>query len=283
MSDNNEKVELLIPKGDAEKQLLAQIVEGNNIKSCDLSSEKDLISAQREFRIWEDYNLELLDNIFSQPKFVKEYQAWTTTPRVSLRERNITEKIDDFKKNLSDKIGKLESVIKRLKIINESSELAAAKHSTNANTIQRKSSRKVFIVHGHDNDTKTTIARFLEKMELEPIILHEQASRGKTIIEKIEQFAEVDFGVIIYTPCDEGKSKKETELKDRARQNVVFEHGYLIGKLGRGNICALLKGEVERPGDIDGVIYIPMDNDNWKLDLLKEMRAAGLDIDFNKL
>ena len=144
---------------------------------------------------------------------------------------------------------------------------------------------KVFIVHGHDNAAKEAVARFIEKIGLDAIILHEQASSGNTIIEKIEANSNVGFGIVLYTPCDLGASQeKKDELKPRARQNVVFEHGYLIGKIGRKNVCALLKGDIETPNDISGVVYIKMDEgDGWKLAVAKEMKKSGYDVDLNKI
>lgn len=115
-------------------------------------------------------------------------------------------------------------------------------------------------MHGHDPGAKYAVARFVEKIGLEAIILHEQASSGNTIIEKIEANSNVGFGIVLYTPCDLGASQEEKELlKPRARQNVVFEHGYLMGKIGRENVCALVKGDIEKPTDIAGVVYISMD------------------------
>lgn len=144
---------------------------------------------------------------------------------------------------------------------------------------------KVFIVHGHDGEAKQAVARFVEKIGLEAIILHEQANSGKTIIEKIEANSNVGFGIVLYTPCDLGASQeKKDELKPRARQNVIFEHGYLIGKIGRENVCALVKGDIETPNDISGVVYIKMDEaDSWKYAVGKEMKACGYDIDLNKI
>ncbi len=140
---------------------------------------------------------------------------------------------------------------------------------------------KVFIVHGHDALLKTEVARFIEKLKLEPIILHEKANSGKTIIEKIEEYSNVGFGVVLYTPCDFGAINGElTDLKPRARQNVVFEHGFLIGKIGRKNVCALIKGNTEKPNDISGVVYISVE-DEWKLNLAKELRSSGYEIDMN--
>jgi putative nucleotide-binding protein containing TIR-like domain len=144
---------------------------------------------------------------------------------------------------------------------------------------------KVFIVHGHDGEAKEAVARFVEKIGLEAIILHEQASSGNTIIEKIEANSNVGFAIVLYTPCDEGASKgKKDQLKPRARQNVVFEHGYLIGKIGRKNVSALVKGDIETPTDISGVVYIKMDEgEAWKYQVAKEMKACGYEFDPSKL
>ncbi len=143
---------------------------------------------------------------------------------------------------------------------------------------------KVFIVHGHD-DAKHAVARVVGDLGFEAIILDEQASSGNTIIEKIEEYTNVGFGIVLYTPCDEGRLKgEENQLKPRARQNVVFEHGYLIGKIGRKNVCALVKGDIEKPTDISGVVYIPMDEGGgWKLFVAKEMKKSGYDVDLNKI
>ena len=99
------------------------------------------------------------------------------------------------------------------------------------------SNHKVFIVHGRDTLLRTQVENVLRALGLEPIILQEQANIGKTIIEKIEECTDVGFGIVLYTPCDEGRLKSEDgELKPRARQNVVLEHGYLMAKLGRERV-----------------------------------------------
>lgn len=146
-------------------------------------------------------------------------------------------------------------------------------------------SNKVFIVHGHDELAVQEMARTLEKWGFEAIILHEQADLGLTIIEKIERYTDVDFAVVLYTECDYGRAKDVdvSEEKFRARQNVVFEHGYLISRLGREHVCALVKGDVETPGDISGVVYVSMDkNGAWKMALAKNMKAAGINIDMDR-
>ena len=144
---------------------------------------------------------------------------------------------------------------------------------------------KVFIVHGHDDAAKEAVARFVEKIGFEAIILHEQASSGKTIIEKIEEYTNVGFGIVLYTPCDLGASQEEKELlKPRARQNVVFEHGYLMGEIGRENVCALVKGNIETPNDISGVVYIKMEGEKeWKYKVADEMKESGYNVDLTKI
>lgn len=142
--------------------------------------------------------------------------------------------------------------------------------------------KKAFIVHGHDNATKERTARYLEKLGFEAVILHEQASGGKTIIEKLEHFTDVGFGIVLYTPDDEGSVKNKKEYKSRARQNVVFEHGLLIGKLGRGKVFPLVTDHsVELPGDINGMVYLS--DTSWELQLAKEIRAIGYEVDMNKV
>lgn len=142
-----------------------------------------------------------------------------------------------------------------------------------------RNKRKVFVVHGRDNEAKQEVSRFIEKLGLEAIILHEQASSGMTIIEKIEKYSnEADFALVLYTPCDKGRGLHEGHLppKNRARQNVVFEHGYFMAKLGRENVLALVKGEIEVPNDINGVVYVNLDpNGAWKIEVAKELRSCG--------
>lgn len=154
--------------------------------------------------------------------------------------------------------------------------------SNNSPQIVPRNKRKVFIVHGRDELAKTEASRFIEKLGLEAIVLHEQASSGMTIIEKIEHYSnDADFALVLYTECDEGKGLHETDQspRSRARQNVVFEHGFLISKLGRKNVCSLKKGNVETPNDLSGVVYVSMDGPGaWKMEVARELQACGYKI-----
>ncbi len=125
----------------------------------------------------------------------------------------------------------------------------------------------------------------LEQLDMEPIILHEQPSKGQTLIEKIEHNSDVGFAVVLLTGDDLGCMKGETDnLKPRVRQNVVFELGYFFGLLGRKRVCALYESGVELPSDIQGLVYVQLDDPgHWKTSLAQELRAAGFDIDLTKL
>jgi predicted nucleotide-binding protein len=158
-----------------------------------------------------------------------------------------------------------------------SSHIFTAPLDTQSPVVRNK--RKVFVVHGRDNEAKQEVARFITDVGLEPIILHEQASAGMTIIEKIERYSnDADFAIVLYTPCDHGRGVHESKFapRNRARQNVVFEHGYLMAKLGRENVCALVKGDIETPNDISGVVYVQIDGyGGWKSEVAKELKACG--------
>ena len=145
-------------------------------------------------------------------------------------------------------------------------------------------SKRVFVIHGRDKATRETVARFLDQLELDPIILHEQPNEGRTIIEKIEAYADVGFAVVLLTPDDVGRLvTNENEFMPRARQNVILELGYFLGKLGRERVCVLKKRGVETPSDYDGVVYTELDAAGaWKMELFQELKRAGMDVDANR-
>ncbi len=152
------------------------------------------------------------------------------------------------------------------------------------NSEQRK---ELFIVHGHDEAAKEAVSRFVEKLGLKALILHEQPNRGRTIIEKFEDYSNVEMAIVIITADDVGAKRdsatKLGELKPRARQDVIFELGFFSGKLGRSRVCVLYKEGVELPSDYHGVVYIPLDSSGaWRLKLAREIRSAGIYVDMNK-
>lgn len=148
-----------------------------------------------------------------------------------------------------------------------------------------KDSKRIFIVHGHDKAIRTETEMMVKDLGYDPIVLFKQPDGGATIIEKLEkETKDVAFAIVLYTNCDKGCAKESNDLQPRARQNVVFEHGLLCGILGRNRVVALCEDGVEIPGDLSGVVYKKIDEaGNWKFQIAKEMKAAGLPIDLNNL
>ncbi len=193
--------------------------------------------------------------------------------------------IEGYRSAISEASQKVRTAIEMLQ--EKLEDLGQAPISRVERAINRTSdSNRVFVVHGHDEEAKQSVARFVERIGLEPIILHEQPDKGRTIIEKFEQNAEpVGFAIIIATPDDVGAATNDLDnLQGRARQNVILELGYFVGRLGRDKVCVLTKGGIEMPSDYIGVIYKELDpNGAWKTELARELRAAGLEVDFEKV
>ena len=195
--------------------------------------------------------------------------------------------IDDYstptRRNIANAIALLKQAQRTLR-----EDLADHEHSTEISSSVKKEavvpSNRIFVVHGHDDAALQGLARFLEKLGLEAIILKEQPDQGRTIIEKFEDTSDdIGFAVVLLTPDDLGGSVKADTPDARARQNVIFELGYFAAKLGRGRVCLLRKGHVEIPSDLYGVIYTDMDPaDGWKAKLVGELKAAKLDFDANR-
>jgi len=142
----------------------------------------------------------------------------------------------------------------------------------------------IFIVHGRNNDIKAQVANFLLKLKINPIILHEQMNKGQTIIEKFEGCSNVQAAIVLFTSDDVGRLKEDSELEDRARQNVVFEAGFFIGKLGRKRTIILIERGLKMPSDLDGLVHTEIDsNDGWQLKVARELKGLNFDIDMNCL
>ena len=288
--EDNTPTELILPKDNFNKVLEKRIAIGEELYTRPVQTQENLKKNEEDFYTWNDYNSEYLKQSFSKEdnEYKRNYDNIGTYIFGFLGSR--PSPAEELKK-LKDKINEKVSNLKKLRAKTELLKISSTKVDTDKagdtpkeSAIQLDKSQ-VFIVHGHDEAAKAKTARFIEKLGLNPIILHEQASGSKTVIEKIEAYSNVGFGIVLYTPCDIGaKNEDKPELKKRARQNVVFEHGFLIGKIGRNNVCALVKGDIETPNDISGVVYVKMDEeDAWHLKIAKELRNSGYKIDMNKL
>lgn len=158
---------------------------------------------------------------------------------------------------------------------------------TKTPSVAKVGGSKVFVVHGHNEEALLKIEKFLQKLQLDSVILKEEPSKGLTIIEKFLEFSDqAGFAIILLTPDDRGGRESDPYEKQlpRARQNVILEFGFFLGRLGREHICVLRQQNVEIPSDYNGVVFIPFDESGaWQIDLAKEMRKAGLDINLNQL
>lgn len=145
-------------------------------------------------------------------------------------------------------------------------------------------SNKIFIVHGRDEGPREFVAALISALGLEPVILNKLPNRGRAVIEKIEENSDVGFAVVLLTPDDDGGLKGDAP-QPRARQNVLLELGYFLGKLGRSRVCVLQKGQVDVPSDWGGVINERYDDLSpaWKIALVRELKDAGYDVDANKV
>ena len=196
--------------------------------------------------------------------------------------------IFDFNGNIGDYEEAYRSGLKKAKAILEGYLEDLKEEESSINTKEEVSEKeinknysKVFIVHGHNEELKLGVARIIERQGIEVIILHEQVNQGMTIIEKIEENSDVNCAICLFTADDIGRAKNEKEEQNRARQNVIFETGYFIGKLGRKNVIIIANNDIEIPSDLQGIVYT--NDNNWEFDVLKGLKSIGYNIDMNKL
>jgi len=294
-SSNSGGEYLIKPKKEFEKLIKERIEIGEELYKREVTSTKEWSKLCDDKDFWHDFNLELLRASFDRTRnrYYNEYN-WSpmyTVASSTPRNRTIDEVIIKSKSEINDYLTRLKKIFEKISLMNETKEIieskSSQKKSTEATTTQIRQgagTNNVFIVHGHDDRMKIEIARTIEKLGLNPIILHEQANRGHTIIEKFETHSNVSFAIILMTCDDLGRVKTSDEDKYRARQNVILEMGFFIGKLGRSKVLPLYEKGVELPSDLYGLLYTPIDDGgNWKFALVKELRATGYEVDANKI
>ena len=195
--------------------------------------------------------------------------------------------VKEYKDNIRRLVNHMKGDIERVDLIECVVETEKQKDEPIQNKVDKK---KVFVVHGHNSALRVEVARTIEQLGLQAIILQEQDDFGNTIIEKFEANAsDIGFAVILITGDDLAVSKKDLEreqietafkasYRSRARQNVVFEMGYFIGKLDRAHVFELMEEGVEVPGDLSGVLYTEVDNEGmWKVKLAKRLKSGSSD------
>lgn len=268
------------PKAQAEQALRRQIEEGIELRDRSIQNESQLEAARSDYHIWNDYNDTLLSSLFEGESERKRYAggldvffAGGLPP--------LEDQIRSFLADVDEKVQRLESLVNRIDLFEEIAPIQTAVPQPAESAVVN---RRVFVVHGRDEGLKQSVARFIDTIELKAIVLEEQPGLGRTIIEKFEDHASnVGYAVVLLTPDDVGKlDGSASPEQKRARQNVLFELGYFAGKLGRGKVCLLKRGELEIPSDLAGVECLSYDGD-WQLKLAREMRAAKLPANINRL
>lgn len=266
---------LRLPKNDFLSKVTAMVEE--------ISVLEKLTRNAMEFKMWQRNTETLLLHAFgARSKQLNDFKSISYFPLVF--SMSPYDEPNDYHESYLSGLQTARECL--LSIVNEVQEFYKdSTREVGSNNVASEDSRKIFVVHGRDTEVKETVARFLENLDLEPVILHEQSNGGKMIIEKFEANSyNVAFAVILITPDDMGRANTDVEWKPRARQNVVLELGYFIGKLGRSRVCALRQGEVEDPSDMAGIVYVPYDSaGGWKIQLCRELQAAGLTIDAQKI
>lgn len=276
--------ELTISRKNFMSKLEERIAEGQEILNFEVKTQSDFDKNREDFNHWNDYNSEYLKQSFNNEynEYKKRYDDCAMFIGFGKRAQGPKGKLDNFKEVVDVKLTNLKKLLGKSDLLKSSIE-EQTEMVTKTEVIENKTDN-IFIVHGHDEHTKTDLARTIEKLGLNPIILSEQPNRGQTIIEKFELHSDVGFAVVLLTADDLGKVKTETKDKYRARQNVILEMGYFIGKLGRSNVFPLYESGVELPSDLHGVLYNPIDEGKmWKFKLVKELIASGYDVDANKI
>jgi len=270
---------LTMPREEAADKIAERIERGNELKTRPILSFQAHEEVQRAYWTWSEYNDEMLRRMFTSPKIAEEYSSSFGVFAVG-GQRILQEEIKELHDSIDDKIRRLVSIKERLELIPLAPGVGQRQPALrSAATV---TSNKVFVVHGHDDAVREAVARFIAKLDLIPVVLHEQASQGRTVVEKLEHHGDVAYAIVLLTPDDVGGTTPRT-LQPRARQNVVLELGYFLGRLGRDRVCALHRGELDLPSDYMGVIYIPFDGaGGWRLQLAKELKAAGFGVDMNK-
>jgi len=267
---------LVVSAAQLQASLEEQIASGEQLRIREVSSIADLNALQDDFNTWDEYNSTLLRRSFTTSRPADEY-AQIITP-VVYGETSLSEKYHNKIRNIERRVRKLRSMLAQIPLYAEFSPPSAL-----ATPRSDRSAQGVFIVHGHNEAVRQSVARFvLQITEHEPVILHEQANSGQTVIEKFERHAEeIGFAIILLTGDDEGRKRGAGELQVRARQNVILELGFFIAAIGRERVAALHEPGVELPSDVSGMLYTALNGD-WKLELGREMRFAGIIVDLNR-
>ncbi len=283
MEKNTSQTTLIILKEEFKSLLIKQISIGKELYHTKIQTEPQLKESEKKFNMWDDFNSEILKSSFNNE--TNEYRRTYDNADSFIGVGDVMfgadihhpeHRLKTLHERLEAKTIELESLLSRTDLL-RSEIVDESKESIHFDEL---SDITVFIIHGHDEELKRSVQLFLQRGDLNDIVLHEQPSKNRTIIEKLTEEGEMaGYAIALLSPDD--------ILKDgtfRARQNVILEIGYFIGKLGRERVKLLIRGEVEIPSDLHGILYEHYDEDGaWRIKLAKDMQAIGLKINMDKI
>ena len=275
---------LKVTRQQADFKLSRQIRMGDDLVNTFYSSPGTLNYGIERYEAWDKYNQALLRDIFEDGLPILRHYLNQRGRLNLLAYDSLAKQAVDFKEHIGKVVELIDDIKDKLFLYDDPniatvdvSEGISAKEQRAALTAQ--ATNEVFVVHGRDERWKHEVSRFLENGGARAIILHEQVSAGRTVVEKLEEYSKVAYAVVLLTPDDLG-GPRETDASDmrpRARQNVILELGYFLALVGRDRVCALYLEGVEMPSDYAGVLYVRLDDSGgWKLELSRELRAAGI-------
>lgn len=268
---------LRIPREQAATQIAERIQKGEELLCATIASPAALDKLRNDWGAWHDYNIDYLKKIFTNSNPADQYRRHA---RFSSPMNDFREEVDDEKRDITFHVERLKSLLGRLDLI----DCVNDNEISTATAMPMAVGRCIFLVHGHAETTRLKVDRFLRQLALDVTVLHEKPNEGRWLMDKFAHNAEqADFAVILLTADDEGRKRGAEVLNPRARQNVIWEFGYFVAKLGLKRVVALRDEQIENPSDIEGLTYISLRCEEWKLLLAREIKAAGISIDQNML
>jgi len=275
---------LIISREVFKSALIDQISKGKQLSSTDIQTEEQLNPLAKNFSLWDDYNKEFLKSAFNNPqnehKYAYEHAGKFIGVEDVIRGANIHNPNHRYKtliQRIEARTGQLESILGRVDLIHSEVETPILENTADENSFLNPI---VFIIHGHDEEMKRSVQLFLTRGELQDIILHERPDKNRTVIEKlIEEGANASYVIALLSPDD-----VQEDGTVRARQNVLLEIGYFIGKLGREKVRLLRRGDTIIPSDLQGILYDNFDSEGaWRIKLAKEIKAVGIPINVENI
>jgi len=278
--DSSSRPLLSISLEDFHSTMQERISAGEETKNLlqTIHTESELDDWQGRFTNWDDYNHEWLQSAEQTGVWATEYlKSWGIQFASLGGPTRLRDRVERSESEIQSKIQRLQSIDNR-------ASLAGMPRPTvppSSPAGSQVDKAEVFVVHGRDEAARERVARFIDRLKLKAVILHEQSNRGRTLFEKVLDHAPAAFAVVILTPDDIGYlAGHPEEAAARSRENVVFELGLFIGLLGRTRVVVLKHPTVSAPSDIEGLVYIELDDKGaWEAGLARELRSAELPVD----